>query len=146
MSPLNKKTASCVIIGSTYAALGLLEVLSPWVADDLLGYLTAGNIMMGLVLLLTGLVFLAGARESLNGGDGEAYIIVGCMLGLFIGTVALLTMGANGAEHLLGNEDLADWTALDDLTPAIAMIIPSALLLHHGLRTFREVPASGAAR
>ncbi|MBI0583711.1 MAG: hypothetical protein ISF22_05730 [Methanomassiliicoccus sp.] len=138
MSSYNNLTVPCIVFGLIYAALGLAEITSFWISEGWLVVLTTGNIMMGAVLLLAGAVFLTGAKEVAAGREGEGYLIVGCLLGLFIGLVALLTMGANGAEHLLGNEDLGGWVPMDDLTLAIVMMFPTGVLLRYGLRAFRS--------
>ena len=143
MRLFNSMSMACAAAGSAFVIAGLLEALSAWYAVEWLDLMTAGNLKLGLVLVLAGAVLLAGAREAVH--DREGYLVVGSLLGLFAGAVALLTMGANCAEHLLGNEDLAGWTAIDDLTLAIAMMVPSALLLRHGLRAHRSAPSPEAA-
>jgi hypothetical protein len=139
MSSQNKWSMTSLALGAVFLVLGILELAAVFVDEDWLAYLSAnGNVMLGLVLLLTSAVFFTAVKAFRNGTDGDAYMIVGCMLGLFVGAVTLLTLLANASEaYLLMNEDFADWVPLDDFTHAILMMAPCLAVLWHELKAFR---------
>jgi hypothetical protein len=147
MSSDNKWSMTSLALGTVFLALGVLELAAVFVDEDWLAYLSAnGNIMLGLVLLLTGAIFFAAVKGFRSSTDGDAYLIVGCMLGLFVGAVTLLTLLANASEaYLLMNEDFADWAPLDDFTPAILMMVPCLAVLWNELKAFRAVKPLSAA-
>lgn len=140
MGKHSKGLAISLALGATFVVLGVLEIIAQWVDDQWLNYLsTNGNLMLGLVLMLAGAVLLAAAKGFREGVDGEAYMIVGCALALFVGLVALLTLAADASEaYLFGNEDFTEWAPLDDFTLAIPMMVPSLIALWYGLKTFRS--------
>lgn len=146
MTSQRKLTSISLAMGAIFVALGLLEISAVWMANEWLDLLASnGNILMGLVLILTGAIYGAAAKGYGDPLDNEAYAMVACMLGLFVGLVALLTLLADASEaYLLNNEDFVDWVPLDDFTPAIVMVVPCAALLRYHLRSFRSVVAGEA--
>lgn len=116
--------------GAAYVALGLLGLISlvnspPWLA----ALFARMDIMTALVSVLVGALLIRGARDMRAGDGTGGFVLVGSALGVLLASVALMIMAANGAELLLGNEELAGWSAADDLTPGLWMGIPSLVLL-----------------
>lgn len=132
-----QKTAS-LAMGAAFMALGLLEIAAAWVHEGWIDLLASnGNLIMGLVLVLTGAMFFVAAKGFRNDLDGDAYLIMSCLLGLFVGLVALLTLVADASQTcLLSNEDFAAWVPSDDFTPAILTMVPCAVILWYQLRSF----------
>ncbi|MDW5563416.1 MAG: hypothetical protein SA339_09340 [Methanomassiliicoccus sp.] len=137
----NKRSMLSLTMGSGFLALGVLELAAIFAHEGWLTYASAnGNVMLGLALLLVGATFFAALKRSRNGADGDAFLIVGCMLGLFIGLVALLTLMADASEaFLLANEEFVGWVPWDDFTPAIPMMVPCLAVLWHELKAFGAV-------
>lgn len=145
----NKSALISAAMGLAFIAMGLLEmaavVIDPSV--EIMLYLSSGgNILLALVLLFTGVVLLNAAMRFRIGTDGEAFLVVGCMLALFVGLVVSLTLAASATEaYLFGSEDFVDWSLADDFTPAIPMMIPSLAVLLSALRSFRSTAQEPAA-
>lgn len=139
----NTSVLISAVMGLAFIAMGLLEmaavVIDP-VGVEIMRYLSSGgNILLALVLLFTGVVLLNAASKFRKGTDGEAYLVVGCMLALFVGLVVSLTFAASATEaYLFESEDFVDWSPADDFTPAIPMMIPSLAVLLYALRAFRS--------
>jgi hypothetical protein len=147
MSSNNKGFAASLAMGAIFIVLGILEIAAGWIKEDWMNWLSAGgNFVLGLVLMVIGAVFLFAARGFRSGRDGDAFLMVGCGLALFIGLVALLTLAANASEaYLLGNEDFAEWSPVDDFSPTIVMMVPALALLYRQLKAFWAAPEAKAA-
>ncbi len=81
--------------------------------------------MGAFVLVIVGATFLWGSWEIHQGMDeGIAYIYVGIVLALAFAMIYALVMGANAVEAgPIGNEDLSDWEASDDLRPGLYLAV-----------------------
>lgn len=137
-------------MGLAFIAMGLLEMASvvfdPVEVEIMLYLSSGGNILLALTLLFTGVVLLNAATKFRKGMDGEAYLMVGCMLALFVGVVVSLTLAADATEaYLFESEELIDWSPADDFTPAIPMMVPSLVGLVYALRSFRSGMPEGSA-
>lgn len=137
MGSHNNESATSLVLGAVFIVLGVLELAAMWVQGDWPNYLSTNNLALGLILILTGAVFLAAVKGYRANTDGDAFLIVACMLGLFVGLVALLTLIADAAEaYLLVNEDFAEWSPMDDFTPALPMMVPCLVVLWYELKAF----------
>jgi hypothetical protein len=74
--------AIATALGTAFTALEALEIAALGADNWLTEYLaSSGNLMLGLALVLTGAVFLTGAKAYRDGTDGRAFIIVACARG-----------------------------------------------------------------
>ncbi len=141
MDSHNRDKGVSLVMGLAFVVLGGLSIVSNYLEGEWVGYISSnGNLMLGLSLMVAGAIFLTGAARYSKGMDGEAYIIVGCMMGMFIGLVSLLTLLADASEaYLLLSEDFVEWTPMDDFTPAIPMMVPCLVILWYKLKAFKAV-------
>ncbi|NJE10573.1 hypothetical protein [Thermococcus sp. MAR1] len=106
------------IFGLLYLIYGVIESLS-WLGWKIkLGVSPTGDLFAGLALITISAVYLVGLKRALeNDGRAVAYIYVGALLGMALGGLALLTMGADAIEtYIIHSEDFAGWDPLDDVT------------------------------
>jgi hypothetical protein len=90
--------AIAAALGTAFTALEALEIAALGAENWLTDYVaSSGNVMLGLAVLLIGAVFLTGAKAYRDGTDGGAFMMVACALGLFVGTVVLLTLVADAS-------------------------------------------------
>ncbi|MFA5311909.1 MAG: hypothetical protein WC375_01165 [Methanomassiliicoccales archaeon] len=130
MNNSSKSVATAYMLGWTYVTLGLLGLTEVLFGPDWLSFYPSGDIMTDLIVVLTGMIMLTGAMIWMKDPQsGEAYLMMGAALGLFIAVVGMLTMGANGLDLLVTQGDMAGWSPVDDLTPAIVLFLPSLIVL-----------------
>ena len=130
-----------LVLGLVFFTLGGLSILAYFLGEEWPAYVSSnGNLMLGLALIVVGAIFLTGVMRFRSDMDGEAFLIVGCMVGLSISLVTLLALLADASEaYLLMSEDFVDWVPMDDFTPAMPMMIPCAAILWYKLREFKTV-------
>jgi hypothetical protein len=126
-----------LILGSLQAAhgfglkMGFEEFLL--VPEDSIG---------GLVLIVIGLVFLFGALRGRRAPqEGNAFALVGTVLGLLFAVIYILILLADVMEALvIVNEEWAEWTILDSLRPGIylGVLVLMGFLIFRKELTFRE--------
>jgi len=128
------------VVGSVFSTFAIFHFMSS--AIDLPGFLSHLNIppdpIIGMVMLIASILFFLGAyRTMVDLEDGRAYSIVGWFMGALVSTVSLLVMFSNAVRSLLiGTEELANWSMLDDLVPGlylgvmVLLVIP--LMVLHG--------------
>lgn len=107
-----------IIFGLLYLIYGILEIIS-WLGKDIILLVPpTGNLFAGFALLTISAVYFTGLKRVLeNDSRSAAYIYVGALLGMALGGLALLIMGADATEaYLLHSEDFAGWSPLDDVT------------------------------
>lgn len=132
--------ATTLVIGIAFVAFGLLELVALWSDEGWWGLLsTKGDPILGLILVLIGAIFLVAGKKYGEGAGGEAYTIVGSMLGSIAGAIIFFTFLANAFQfYVLESEDLMGWTPSDDLTPALLLAVPCGLLLWHHINSIRS--------
>lgn len=132
--------ATTLVLGTAFAAFGLLELVATWSDEGWWGWLsTSGDLILGLILVLIGVIFLVAMKKYGEGTGGEAYAIVGSMLGLIAGAIIFFTFLANAFQfYVLESEDLIGWSPSHDLTPALLLVVPCALLLWHHIDSIRS--------
>jgi hypothetical protein len=106
-----------------------------------MGYLNVppDPIIGGVMSMASILLILAGYRTIRAIEDGRSYAIVGCFMVILVSMVDLLVLLSNAVGSIIiGVEDLADWTVIDDLVPGlylgalVVFLLP--LILIHGKR------------
>lgn len=106
------------LFGFLYLIYGSIEVLSYFGRGTTLGVPPTGDPFAGFVLLTISAVYFTGLKRAIEGDiRGVSYLYVGALLGMALGGLALLIMGADAIEaYLLHSEDFAGWSPLDDVT------------------------------
>lgn len=117
------------IFGILYLIAGITETLSglSWgIADLTAPFLIPADIIGGLVLCVVGAVYLSALqRFSTGSGNGAAYLYVAMALSVIFGTVAILSLGAQGLDLLLFGDE--PWNPAALLVPMVYLAIVPAL-------------------
>lgn len=120
------------LIGLLYASFGFIEMLEGLgLTGGLLSRiselaLVQGDIFAGAMLIITGIVHLAGISLVSRGDrEGLSFITVGILLSTILFGLYVAIMGANGLGHVLGFEDWAEWAWIDDVSPGLWLWFPS---------------------
>ncbi|WP_461862792.1 hypothetical protein [Thermococcus sp.] len=122
VSPKTLKITGAVL-GFLYLIYGIVETLSWFGRDVSLGVSPTGDIFVGFALLTISAVYLTGLKRAAEkDGRAVAYIYTGAILGMALGALALLVMGADAIEaYLLHSEDFIGWSPLDDVTSYLVL-------------------------
>lgn len=139
---------TAAVLGGAYLLAGLLGVSNLVVPDWTGTWFGLSDIMTSLILVLVGAIMLTSFGQSREGReeDADSFLLVGSLMGLFICGVSLLGLLSHSLDfYVIHNEDLAGWSALQDLSPSIALGLPSALVLRWKWRELKA-PNGGSAR
>jgi hypothetical protein len=132
----NTKSLFAGIFGILYILFGATEMISgliPGIAGLTAPFLIPADIIGGLVLCVVGAVYLSALQRFTTGsGNGAAYLYVAMALSVIFGTVALLSLVAQGTDiHLFGDGE--PWSPVALLVPmAYLAILPAAGLSRWG--------------
>ena len=134
----NIKYIFAVIFGILYLIFGITETLSglvPAIADLTAPFMIPADIIGGLVLCVVGAVYLAALQRFTAGsGNGSAYLYVAMALSAIFGTVAVLSLAAQGTDLILFG-DGEPWSPLALLVPMVYLaVLPAAALSRWGRR------------
>ncbi|NMB78271.1 MAG: hypothetical protein GYA23_04175 [Methanomicrobiales archaeon] len=128
MASLTKRIVAG-IFGILYLTFGVTETLSglvPGIAEQTAAFMIPADIMGGLVLCVVAAVYLAALyRFGTGAGSGQAYLYVAMALSVIFGTVALLSLVAQGTDLLVFGEE--PWSPIALLVPMVWLaILPAA--------------------
>jgi hypothetical protein len=125
----NSKYIFALISGLLFLIFGILQFI---VGIGFLSFLGSAlfipqDILGGFILVLIGIIYLTSVYELRQGiTEGVAYIYVAIILSLFFMGIYLLIMLTNGLEAgIFTNEDLRNWTPINDIRPGIYLSIIS---------------------
>jgi hypothetical protein len=131
-----------LLIGSLYCIFAISQILegvglSLPITDEIN---IPGDLASGFVLMITALLLLTGGIYNLKGDrDGNGFIMVGFIMGLFLSSVHLLVLLSSIATTSLRGEGEIDiFFILDGLVPGLYLVIPLFLLAVPNIRTFKE--------
>ena len=104
------------ILSITYILIGVIEIANTFVSFIPL-LILPGDLMGGFVSITIGLIFAYGIKELYRGDYmGLSFILVGLIMAIMFAGLYTLILIADAVEcYILGNEDFAGWTILDDL-------------------------------
>lgn len=98
-----------------------------------------GNVIVGAIMFVIAMVFIIGAKEIKAGHEGEPYIMIGCLLGIFMAGVAFLILGADATEaYLLKDSAFSSWVPFNDYSPSMVIIIPCSIVLAWNMKKYRK--------
>jgi hypothetical protein len=142
-----------LVAAVVYMAMGALQIAAGVGAGGRWSQLilVEGGPVGGLALVLVGVVFLQGRREIEQGlREGVAFVYVGIVLALFFGGIELARMGANAmGSFAIGGEAYADWSPIEDLSPALylsALAFVGLILWRRSFDLNLVIPREGAAK
>jgi len=126
------------LIGLLYVSFGLMEVLDgfgiAWGAPSGIGEIAfiRGDVFAGVMLMITGSVYLAGIRlQSRGAREGISFLTVGVLLSTVLFGLYLAIMASNSLGYILGFEDWGEWAWTDDVRPGVwlwVLSFPGALI------------------
>ncbi|UXM85048.1 hypothetical protein [Methanococcus aeolicus] len=115
---------SFLLIGIIEALSGLLNILCITIINNTL---FTADIFGGITLATIGSIYLIGFLKSVEKDVGSvSYVYVGSLIGIAIGILYILLMGANIMEYLLGNME-GGWNILDDITVYLILGLSSTI-------------------
>jgi len=81
----------------------------------------SADLMSGFTLLVIGGIYVSGVKRLLDGEiKGLSYPLVATILSLGVALLFLLILVANSIEYyVIGNEDYAGWTIIQDIRPEL---------------------------
>jgi len=105
------------VLGMIYALIGIIEIINFLVLLVPLSIILPGDFIGGFVSITIGIVFIWGMDELLKKDyKGLSFILVGLIMAVMFAGLYTLILIADAVEcYILGNEDFAGWTILDDL-------------------------------
>jgi len=126
------------LFGTLYILFGVIMAVSglqPDVAGMTGAYGIPPDIIGGLVLCVVGAVYLSALQRLVKRtGSGYAYLYVAMALSVIFGTVALLSLSAQGADVVLFG-DREPWDPVQLVVPMIYLaILPASCLYYWGRR------------
>lgn len=126
---VNAKVLFAGLFGILYLIAGITETLFGLIPE--IAHLTApvqvpADIIGGLVLIVVGAVYFAALQRFTTGsGNGTAYLYVAMALSVIFGTVAFLSLAAQGTDLILFGDE--PWSPLSLLVPMVWLaIVPAA--------------------
>ncbi len=130
------------LFGILYLIFGVTELIAalvPGFADLAAAFLVPADIIGGLVLCVVGAVYLAALQRFTAGsGNGAAYLYVAMALSVIFGTVAVLSITAQGTDLILFSDE--SWSPITLLVPMVYLaILPAAALSRWGRRFTGEL-------
>ncbi len=115
-----------LLFGVLYIGLGAAEILSEF------GLLQIPfcSIMDGFILLVIGAVFVTGFLQ-LRAEEPEpvAFLVVGLIIATVVFFLRVVIIGSNLLGWILGLEDWADWSLLNDITLSLWVYLLTLLLV-----------------
>ena len=137
MAPYTKYMFAATF-GILYLIFGITETLSglvPAITDITALFLIPADIIGGLVLCVVGAVYLFALQRFVTAaGNGSAYLYVAMALSVIFGTVAVLSLAAQGTDLALFG-DGEPWSPVTLLVPMVWLgVMPAAALSRWGQR------------
>lgn len=120
-----------LVAGILYTTFGIVQAANSLgltgSSSDLL--FIPEDIMGSLILILIGIIFLAGVYETHGGKpQGVSFIYFGILFSLLFALIYMLIMVADAIEaYVVMSEVFSGWTPLDDVKPGIYLSILSLL-------------------
>lgn len=116
-------------LGYSYLFFGLLILLFSAFSHSVPAFFIPSDFFGGLVLLVIGFTFI-GAISPARSDAQEAVLFTrfAILLSVVFASIYLILMWSNGILWLMGNEDFADWSPIDDLVPTIWLALGSIYL------------------
>jgi len=102
------KMIFAALFGTLYLVFGIAMIASaaiPALVELTMAYRIPADPAGGFVLCVIGAVFVFACRElAHNSADGPAFLIIGMVLSVVFGMVALISLGAQGIEVMIFGE------------------------------------------
>lgn len=127
-----------VVLGIIYTLTGIIEMINSLVLLVPL-FIFSRDFMGGFVSITIGLVFIYGIRELLKEDyRGLSFVLVGLIMAVMFAGLYTLILIANAVEcYILGNEEFAGWTILNDLRMELMLgwlLVPVLIWLVNTIR------------
>ncbi len=107
-----------VLFGTLYLTIGITDILSA-LGISIFPF-RPKDIMSPLMLLITGIVFLAGTPMlKRRDEEGYAFTLVATILAAILFALQTLVLISNALGWVLGLEDWTEWNVISDITPAV---------------------------